>query len=45
MDTRSFVLVAAAAAVGVLLYVNPAGGLAVLGALTLLAALARLVRR
>jgi hypothetical protein len=45
MDARCFVLVAAAVAVGVLLYLNRAGGLAVLGGVTLLAALARLVRR
>jgi hypothetical protein len=43
MDVRCFAL--AAVAVGVLLYVKPAAGLAVLGAVTVLAALARLVRR
>jgi hypothetical protein len=45
MDTRGFALVTAAVAVGVLLYINPAVGLAVIGAITVLAALARLVRR
>jgi hypothetical protein len=44
-DVRCFALVVAAVAVGVLLYVKPAAGLAVLGAVTVLAALARLVRR
>jgi hypothetical protein len=37
--------VVAAEAVGVLLHVKPAAGLAVLGTVTVLAALARLVRR
>jgi hypothetical protein len=45
MDTRSFVLVAAAVAAGVLLYVKPAVGVAVIGAITILATLARLIRR
>lgn len=45
MDTRSFLLVTAAVAAGVLLYVNPAVGVAVIGAITVLATLARLIRR
>ena len=45
MDARCFIIVAAAVAVGVLLYVKPTAGLAVFGAVTLLATLAQLVRR
>jgi Flp pilus assembly protein TadB len=45
MDTRSFLLVTVAVAAGVLLYVNPAVGLAVIGAITALATLTQLIRR
>jgi len=45
MDTRSFLLVTVAVATGVLLYVNPAVGVAVIGAITVLATLTQLIRR
>ena len=45
MDLRCFALVVAAAVVGVLLYMQPAVGLAVAGAITVLATLGHMVRR
>ena len=45
MDIRSFVLVTVAVAAGILLYVSPAVGVAVIGAITALATLTQLIRR
>jgi hypothetical protein len=45
MDTRSFLLVTVAVATGVLLYISPAVGVAVIGAITALATLAKLIRQ